>query len=117
MVSTQNQGRNSSILPKAGELSSKTLLKCDPGEVAKQLTLVDFKYFKLIEPRELIDMNWTKEDKYNLSPNICKLAQWTSTASMWIVWEILSETDLDQRAHVLAHVIQVANVRFLINNP
>lgn len=91
------------------------LLSFEPIELARQLTLIDQKYFKMIEPREFIDSNWTKKEKLELSPNICKLAQWTSNASLWMASEILSVTDITKRTLTLAQIIQIASVNISKN--
>lgn len=85
-------------------------LSFDALDLARQLTLIDYKYFKMIEPREFIDSNWTKKEKQELSPNICKLAQWTSNASLWMASEVLSASDMNTRTRTLALIIQVASV-------
>ena len=90
------------------------ILDYDPVDVSRQITLNDFKYFKLVGPRELIDSNWTKKEKDTLSPNICKLSEWTSSATMWIVSEILSVTDLIRRISILAHIIQIGQVNIFL---
>lgn len=54
------------ILPPAASLN---LLHLSPLEVARQMTILDWKYFRAIQPRECLDEAWTKPDK-NLAPNI-----------------------------------------------
>jgi hypothetical protein len=87
------------------------LLNFDSAEVARQFFLIDHSYFSMIKPRELIDENWAKKDKLKLSPNVCKLAQWSASVSLWMASEILTVKNLTKRSKVLAHIIQIASVK------
>lgn len=51
-----------------------TTLPRPKEEVARQLTLIDFEMFRRLEPCELLNLNWMKEEtKYVMSPNVMKM--------------------------------------------
>lgn len=45
------------------------ILACPPLEVAKQLTLIEWKMWSSIKPYEFLDLAWTKKDKATRSGN------------------------------------------------
>lgn len=54
-------------------LDECSVMKIHPTELARQLTLIEYSYFSAIEVPELMFSNWKKDNKKELSPNVCKL--------------------------------------------
>lgn len=48
---------------------SVDILACPPLEIAKQLTLIEWKMWSAIKPYEFLDLAWTKKDKATRSGN------------------------------------------------
>jgi son of sevenless-like protein len=45
------------------------ILACPPAEIAKQLTLIEWKMWSSIKPYEFLDLAWTKKDRATRSGN------------------------------------------------
>jgi hypothetical protein len=99
-----------------GSLKLK-LTDCDPLEVARQLTLIEFDLFTKIRPREFVGLSWMKEDKEIKAPNIIKMVRWSNHVIKWLVTEIVTSKDsLRQRIQVFEKVISIAKHCYALNN-
>lgn len=85
-------------------------------ELARQLTLIEYKLYQAIKPSECIDQNWMSKRKEELAPNILKMISRFNYMSNWIQSEIVKCADLSQRAQILRHIIEVAEACKELNN-
>jgi hypothetical protein len=82
-------------------IQRSSILEFDASELAKQISLLDFEFFKSTSPRE-----------FATSKNPVIL-QWCDRLKWWIVSEILNTQDLNLRAATINLFIDTAKV---INN-
>jgi hypothetical protein len=61
--------------------SSKAFLDMDPLEFARQLTIVDARMYRVIQPKECLEQGWEKPDKWERSPNVSKMIRQTNNVS------------------------------------
>ena len=100
------------------EISSKyfDVIDWSELEIAKQLTLFTHFLFMKIEMKELLSSNWTKENKYTLSPNVLKMIQRFNNLCNWVCEEILSYDCKVNRARAISKFIKIASFCQSINN-
>ncbi|XP_046844182.1 ras-specific guanine nucleotide-releasing factor RalGPS2-like [Xenia sp. Carnegie-2017] len=84
------------------------ILKVDPEDFARQITLMDIPVFKAIKPEELSSCGWNKKNKRELSPNVVEMTKRFNHVSFWAVKEILNASFTKTRAEVLSLFIRVA---------
>lgn len=92
------------------------ILKVEPDDFAKQITLMDIPVFKAIKPEELSCCGWNKKNKLELSPNVVAMTRRFNHVSFWAVKEILDATFTKRRADVLSLFIRVAKKLLDMNN-
>jgi len=63
-----------SLLPKVKGTITK-LSDIKTLELARQITLLEYKMFSKIQPQELCEAAWTKKDKETAAPNVLRLAR------------------------------------------
>ena len=53
-------------------------------EIARQLTLLDFTYFRHIMPRECVDTAWSKKDRESAAPHIVAFINQFNCVASWL---------------------------------
>ena len=101
------------LLPKA---SQYCLMDVDSLELARQVTLLEFDYFKQLRAKEFLKQGWTKKDKEARAPNLLNMIRLSNKVSNWVYSEIVSTEDLNQRAARIVKFIQVAQECKRLNN-
>lgn len=92
------------------------ILTYSPIELARQLTLIEYKLFAAIKPSECVAQHWMSKKKDELAPNILKMISRFNEVSNWVSSEIVKCTDLAQRTTVLKMVIDIAENCYKLNN-
>lgn len=82
----------------------------DPLEVARQLVLLDFPFFKAIQPHELLNTAWTSKNKETAAPNVIAMINRFNHVSYWAITEILRQPNLKDRARTIKRLIAIAEV-------
>jgi hypothetical protein len=91
----------------------------DSEEIAKQITLIDFKLFKNVHQKELFGKNWSLSDKklkMEKAKYITLLSDRFNDVSYWVVTEILKCEDINVRAKAISYFLEVANYLYKISN-
>ncbi|KAL9555088.1 hypothetical protein MBANPS3_002511 [Mucor bainieri] len=104
------------ILPK--NMKRIKLLELDPHELARQMTIMDFRLYNRIKPVECLDKNWGKpdSDQSHIAANVKASIEHSNQVTAWVTDSILSKEEVKKRAVVLKHWIFVAERCRLLNN-
>lgn len=92
------------------------LLKLHPEEIARQLTLLEWKNWREIRAWEYLGLAWTKKDKEVLSPHICEGTNFFNKISGWVRTAIISTEKLPERIKLLTKFIEIVIYLNKLNN-
>lgn len=106
---THNDFPPPSIVPP----SRKTLRlqDIDPLEMARQLTLMEARVYTRIRPVECLHKAWSDLSDPRKAPNIKAVIKLSNQISRWVQVSVLADNQPKQRAAVVKHWIQIADVR------
>lgn len=94
------------IVPK--NLSHIRLLDTDPLELARQLTIMDFKLYSSIRPIECLGKAWSRDD--DTAANVKQSIDYCNKLTAWVTGSILNYKEAKKRVVVIKYWAQVANV-------
>lgn len=86
----------------------KLLLPWDPSDIAKQLTLIDHKFFCKIDLFEMLIKRWNNQNSSKECPNITAAINRFNTMSFWVQYIILYQKNEDDRYHLVQKFIVIA---------
>ncbi|KAI8882429.1 ras GEF [Backusella circina FSU 941] len=97
------------ILPR--NLKKFRLLDLDTTEMARQLTMMDFKLYCSIKPVECLDKAWSRDsgDKTPLAANIKASIDYCNQVTTWVSDEILSQSEVKKRSAIIKYWVSVAD--------
>ena len=93
--------------------NQNSILTYHPLELARQLTLIEYRLYVAIKPAECLGQNWMSKKKEELAPNILAMISHFNYISNWISSEVVKCADLRERTLILKHAIEIAEVPFL----
>jgi len=97
--------RQSSI--KAGE--AVTLSQIEPGELALQMTLVDWNRLRSVPLTELVGQAWNKADKAHIAPRLTNIINHFNNVSFWVSQEVVQADGMKEQAKMIDRFITVGN--------
>ncbi|KAI8339106.1 ras guanine nucleotide exchange factor domain-containing protein [Chlamydoabsidia padenii] len=95
------------------------LLDIEPIELARQLTIMDFKMYSSIRPIECLDKAWSRETPDDVAPtaiNIRASIEYCNQVTSWVSDAILSQNDIKKRSNLIKFWVQVAEKCRELNN-
>ncbi|KAI8391128.1 ras guanine nucleotide exchange factor domain-containing protein [Radiomyces spectabilis] len=95
------------------------LLDIDPLEMARQLTIMDFKLYSSIRPVECLDKSWSRDandEKGSVAVNIRASIEYCNQVTSWVSDAILSQSEIKKRSNLIKYWVQVAEKCRLLNN-
>ncbi|KAL7321682.1 hypothetical protein PS15m_001427 [Mucor circinelloides] len=120
LVITQQQDSPDPILPR--NLKKFRLLDLDTTEMARQLTLMDFKLYSSIKPVECLDKAWSRDTTLNddhrtpVARNIQASIDYCNQVTTWVSDEILSQSEVKKRSTLIKYWVNVAERCRIFNN-
>jgi len=94
----------------------KTLLDLDEEEIARQLTILDWKSYVQIKPSELLDCAWSKPKLKNRSPHVLEMIRLFNLLSGWVVISIVEPKTVKERGRVMGKFLSIAERLMALNN-
>jgi hypothetical protein len=87
------------------------LLETDPLEMARQLSIMDFKLYSSIRPIECLGKAWSREGEDGfVAMNIKQSIQYCNRLTAWVTDSVLSNDEPKKRAIIIKYWVQVAEV-------
>jgi len=93
-----------------------SVLEHSPFEIAVQLTLLEAKLFGALRWHEFVQQRWSKRDKNTLAPGIVAFTTHFNRVGGWVVWQVVSEKQLERRAAILRRLVVIAMHLYRLNN-
>lgn len=95
------------VLPRV-PLDTVTLLDIPPVEVARQLTILDYRLFARIHCRsELMSRGWVSTKRSHECPNVLEMISRFNSTSAWVIDNILQPENPKDRARAYTFFSQV----------
>jgi len=92
------------------------ILQYPANIVAEQLTLINFKLFKKLEPHDLMNQCWSKKKLQYRANHVLSLIQRSNRVSYWVATMILSQGKTSARAKMIEKLIDVCKGLDKLNN-
>eukprot|EP01114_Cavostelium_apophysatum_P024760 TRINITY_DN9813_c0_g1_i3.p1 TRINITY_DN9813_c0_g1~~TRINITY_DN9813_c0_g1_i3.p1 ORF type:complete len:1246 (+),score=370.12 TRINITY_DN9813_c0_g1_i3:63-3800(+) len=95
-------------VPEGGFSPVALIMQCSDSEIARQLTVIEFKIFAKIRPSELLNQAWNSPKLQYRANNVVDLITRANRTAFWVASLILWESKPSERAKVIEKMIQIA---------
>jgi hypothetical protein len=102
------------IVPKNTE--NITFEDVDTLELARQISLRDFRSFSAIQPSELLDGAWSKPKLQFRSPRVLEMIHDSNDMSTWVMSVIIKTVSLKKRVKIYTKFVSLASKLLKLNN-
>ena len=96
------------MIPDEKKSPHRLLMEWDDDEIARQLTLIDYRLFSAIRPREMMNQAWLKSKLMHRAPNMIRMTRRAPRISMWVGHSVLSEETPEKRAQICEKFVRIA---------
>lgn len=97
------------IVPK--NMRKIKILDIDATEVARQLTILEYKYYARIKPAECLNKSWQRKSQDEPGTNVNYMILHSNQLASWVGGIILKQSEIKKRVMLIKHFINVADVR------
>jgi hypothetical protein len=94
-------------VPEGGYSPADLILQSSESEIARQMTLIEFRIFSKLKGSELLNQAWNREKLKYKSPNVLDLISRANRISFWVASCVVWHTKLADRAKCITKFIQV----------
>jgi son of sevenless-like protein len=92
------------------------LLDWPVRDLARQVSVFEFRLFRAITPKEFLKQAWMKANKEELAPNILKLTDRFNRFSRWCAARVMQSSDVRERRAVFITLVNLAEECRKLNN-
>lgn len=96
------------LIPEEKKSPQQLFMEWDDAEIARQLTLIDYRLFSAIRPREMMSQAWCKSKLMHRAPNMIRMIKRAPRISFWVAHAVLSEETPEARARVCEKFVRIA---------
>lgn len=104
------------IVPKNIFSPTLTWEDIDDEEIARQLTLIEYGFYKKIRTKELLSQAWCKEKLKHRASHVLQVINRFNEVSQWVASTVVTTKKLKDRAKVLSKLISIADHLRKLNN-
>ncbi|KAK9723271.1 hypothetical protein K7432_002068 [Basidiobolus ranarum] len=103
------------VIPWMKTRGALTVAEIDAQDIARQLTSIDFEHYSLIQPEELLNLEFSKKEG-SKSINVKALTKLSNKITGWVAETIIRERDLKKRCYLLKHFIKIGEQCYKLHN-
>uniref|UniRef100_A0A6B2KXG8 Ras-GEF domain-containing protein n=1 Tax=Arcella intermedia TaxID=1963864 RepID=A0A6B2KXG8_9EUKA len=79
-----------------------------PEEIARQITISEWKIWEAIKPWEFLDLKWQKPNKKELAPNILAFTERFNYINAWVATTVCLTENFKSRVKIIKRFIDIA---------
>jgi son of sevenless-like protein len=104
------------ILPSIMSAAHIELFDLNPIEVARQITLIEFRLFQAIQVVELQEQRWNSAEKDTLCPNVMVVIRRFNMMSNFVQSQVVRVANLEARVALIERLLEVCVQLYELRN-